>query len=32
VIHVDDTLAVEPLDRWAQTGLGEAPETFPSAL
>lgn len=32
VIHIDDTLAVEPLDRWAKTGLGEAPETFPSAL
>jgi erythromycin esterase-like protein len=32
VIHLDDTLAVEPLDRWAKQETGEAPETFPSAL
>jgi erythromycin esterase-like protein len=32
VIHLDDTLGVEPLDRWAKAETGEAPETFPSAL
>jgi erythromycin esterase-like protein len=32
VIHVDDTMAVEPLDRLAKEETGEAPETFPSAL
>jgi erythromycin esterase-like protein len=32
VIHWDDTVALEPLDRWAEEGAGEAPETFPSAL
>jgi erythromycin esterase-like protein len=32
VIHYDDTRAVEPLDQWAESGLGEAPETFPSSL
>jgi erythromycin esterase-like protein len=32
VIHLDDTLGVEPLDRWAKAKTGEAPETFPSAL
>uniref|UniRef100_B8HJQ5 Erythromycin esterase n=1 Tax=Cyanothece sp. (strain PCC 7425 / ATCC 29141) TaxID=395961 RepID=B8HJQ5_CYAP4 len=32
VIHCDDTLAVEPLDRWADQSTGEAPETYPSAL
>jgi erythromycin esterase-like protein len=32
VIHIDDTHAVQPLDRTAPEETGEAPETFPSAL
>lgn len=32
VIHIDDTHAVEPLDRPDQLEAGEAPETFPSGL
>ncbi|WP_066379518.1 MULTISPECIES: erythromycin esterase family protein [unclassified Anabaena] len=32
VIHIDDTRAVQPLDRTAYWELGEAPETYPSAL
>jgi erythromycin esterase-like protein len=32
VIHIDDTRAVQPLDRTAPEETGEAPETFPSAL
>jgi erythromycin esterase-like protein len=32
VIHIDDTRGVEPLDRTAYWEMGEAPETFPSAL
>jgi erythromycin esterase-like protein len=29
VLHVDETRAVEPLERTAQWEAGEAPETFP---
>jgi erythromycin esterase-like protein len=29
VLHVDETQAVEPLERTAQWEAGEAPETFP---
>lgn len=32
VIHIDDTRAVQPLDRTAYWELGEVPETFPSGL
>jgi hypothetical protein len=29
VVHIDDTRAVEPLERTAGWGEGEAPETYP---
>jgi erythromycin esterase-like protein len=32
VVHVDETRAVEPLERTAGWELGEPPETYPSAL
>ena len=32
IIHFDETLAVEPLDRTEVWDRGEAPETYPSAL
>lgn len=32
VVHIDETRAVEPLERWAAWRAGEAPETFPSSL
>jgi len=34
VLHFDETLAVEPLDRTTQWEVGETeiPETYPSAL
>jgi len=32
VIHIDETRAVEPLERTAQWETDEVPETFPSAL
>lgn len=32
VIHIDDTHAVEPLDRMPSLESGDPPETFPSAL
>jgi erythromycin esterase-like protein len=32
VIHIDETRAVEPLERMAGWELGEPPETYPSAL
>ncbi|MCU1458576.1 MAG: Erythromycin esterase [Actinomycetia bacterium] len=32
VIHVDETRAVEPLERTARWGEGEVPETFPYAV
>jgi erythromycin esterase-like protein len=32
VIHIDETRAVEPLERTAGWELGEPPETYPSAL
>jgi hypothetical protein len=32
VIHIDETRAVEPLERIAGWGVAEPPETFPSAL
>ncbi|MBS1883175.1 MAG: erythromycin esterase family protein [Actinobacteria bacterium] len=32
VIHIDETRAVEPLERTAGWELGEVPETYPSAL
>lgn len=32
VIHLDDTRAVEPLERTAQWEQGEFPETFPSGI
>lgn len=32
VIHIDETRAVEPLERSAGWELGEPPETYPSAL
>ena len=32
VIHIDDTRAVEPLERTARWEEGEVPETFPSAV
>jgi hypothetical protein len=32
VIHMDQTRAVEPLERTAQWQAGELPETFPFAV
>jgi erythromycin esterase-like protein len=32
VIHIDDTRAVEPLERTAHWERGEVPETFPHAV
>ena len=32
VIHIDETRAVEPLERTARWDEGEVPETFPSAV
>jgi len=32
VIHIDETRAVEPLERTARWEEGEVPETFPSAV
>jgi erythromycin esterase-like protein len=32
VIHIDETRAVEPLERTAQWEEGEVPETFPFAV
>lgn len=32
VIHIDDTRAVEPLERTARWDRGEVPETFPHAV
>jgi hypothetical protein len=32
VIHVDETRAVEPLERTARWEEGEAPETYPFAV
>jgi len=32
VMHIDVTRAVEPLEKAAEWGAGEVPETFPSAL
>jgi len=32
VIHLDQTRAVEPLERSAGWEAGEVPETFPAAL
>jgi erythromycin esterase-like protein len=32
LIHIDETRAVEPLERTAGWALGEPPETYPSAL
>jgi erythromycin esterase-like protein len=32
VIHIDDTRALEPLERTAKWDLGELPETFPTGL
>jgi erythromycin esterase-like protein len=32
VIHLDDTRAVEPLERFALWEKGEIPETYPSTL
>ena len=32
VVHIDETRAVEPLERTAGWELGEPPETYPSAL
>jgi erythromycin esterase-like protein len=32
LIHIDQTRAVEPLERTAGWALGEPPETYPSAL
>jgi erythromycin esterase-like protein len=32
VIHIDETRAVEPLERTAGWGAGDPPETYPSAL
>jgi hypothetical protein len=31
-IHIDETRAVEPLERTGGWALGEPPETYPSAL
>jgi len=32
VIHIDETRAVEPLERTAQWQTGEAPETYPTGM
>jgi len=32
VVHLDDTTAVEPLDRSERWVAGEAPETFPTGV
>jgi len=32
MIHVDETRAVEPLERTSQWEAGELPETYPSAV
>lgn len=32
VIHIDETRAVEPLERSAEWDMGEAPETFPTGI
>jgi hypothetical protein len=32
VVHIDDTQAVEPLERTAGWEEGEAPETYPSEV
>ena len=32
IIHIDETEAVEPLERTSQWTSGEPPETFPTAL
>ncbi len=32
VVHIDETRAVEPLERTAGWEVGEPPETYPSAL
>jgi hypothetical protein len=32
VIHIDDTRAVEPLERTAAWDRGEVPETYPAAV
>ncbi|MCE9519564.1 MAG: erythromycin esterase family protein [Verrucomicrobia bacterium] len=32
VIHIDETRAVEPLERTSTWDIGEAPETFPSGI
>jgi erythromycin esterase-like protein len=32
LIHIDETSALEPLDKGAVWSTGEAPETFPSGL
>jgi hypothetical protein len=32
VVHIDETRAVEPLERTAGWELGEPPETYPTAL
>jgi erythromycin esterase-like protein/predicted phosphoribosyltransferase len=32
VIHIDETRAVQPLERTAQWDMGEAPETYPFAV
>lgn len=32
VIHIDETRAVEPLERTAEWDAGEAPETFPTGM
>jgi erythromycin esterase-like protein len=32
IIHIDETRAVEPLERTPQWEMGEVPETFPSGL
>jgi hypothetical protein len=32
VIHLDETSAVEPLERTSHWDAGELPETYPSAL
>ncbi len=32
IIHLDETRALEPLERTAQWEAGEPPETFPSGI
>jgi erythromycin esterase-like protein len=32
VLHIDETRAVEPLERTAQWETGEAPETYPTGM